>query len=518
MGYRHMTTDDLYEIFRRWHRYHTNSSIKDALGFDRNTIRNYINLFETAGFFRGCELPEKQKLMELFRAMLPLKARKRTVRKQLEKHREEIINLITRKLEPVKPKTAFLIIQEKYGLSVSYGTFKLFVREHVFDIKKKDIPLRIELPPGKEIQLDYGRVGLFYDSLEKRNRIVWAFCGKLSFSRLPYIEFVYSQNQETFVASNINMLEFFGGTTEFLTTDNLKAAVIKPDLYDPKLNHAYAEFAEHYGTFINPCRVGKGDDKGKVERMIPQARELFRRLKEVHPTFNLRELNEAARGWCLFEYGKKKHGTTGVPPVELFKEERQHLKSLPETRFEIPEWKEVTVSSDRFFSFKGKYYAMPADYRGKKLNVRKSGRILRVFDRDYRLLREYIITKKMFSYLPGDFADDKKALMNGEYPRWLMGRAHSFGPATARLIESVLKPHAYINARRARGILTALEKYRSHPFLQELCNRALKKGYFRPKQIIRMFEAEKDQQYFDFIVPVSETGKAMIRDVKEYFN
>ena len=475
-------------------------------------------MFEVAGYTQGGELPEKQVLMELFKTILPLKARKRTVRKVLEERKEEIISLITRKVEPVKPKTAFLIVREKYDLEVSYETFKLFIREQFFEIKKKNIPLRIELPPGKEIQLDYGRVGLFYDPAEKRNRVVWAFCGKLSFSRLPYIEFVYSQKQESFVDSNINMLEFFGGTTAFLSTDNLKASVIKPDLYDPKLNRAYAEFAEYYGTFINPCRVGKGDDKGKVERMIPQARELFRRLKEVHPTFNLRELNEAASSWCLSEYGKKKHGTTGVPPVELFEEEKQQLKSLPETRFEIPVWKEVTVHSDRFFSFKGKYYAMPADYRGKKFRVRKSGHILRVFDQDYRLLREYIITKKLFSYLPGDFADDKEALMKGEYPRWLMGRAHSFGPTTAKLIESVLKPHAYINARRARGILTALEKYRSHPFLQELCGKALKLGYFRPKQIIQLFEAEADQQYFDFIVPMSKTGKAMIRDVKEYFN
>ena len=114
MGYRHMTTGDLHEIFRRWHSNHTNSAIKDALGFDRNTIRNYIGLFEAAGFTRGCELPEKQVLMELFQAMLPLKARKRTVRKALEECKEEIISLITRKAEPVKPRTAFLIIREKY--------------------------------------------------------------------------------------------------------------------------------------------------------------------------------------------------------------------------------------------------------------------------------------------------------------------------------------------------------------------------------------------------------------------
>ena len=35
------------------------------------------------------------------------------------------------------------------------------------------------------------------------------------------------------------MFEYYGGVTEVLSLDNLKAGVIKPDLYDPKLNKAF---------------------------------------------------------------------------------------------------------------------------------------------------------------------------------------------------------------------------------------------------------------------------------------
>jgi hypothetical protein len=36
--------------------------------------------------------------------------------------------------------------------------------------------------------------------------------------------------------------------------------VIKPDLYDPKPNRAYAEMAEHYGCLIDPARAAKPKD------------------------------------------------------------------------------------------------------------------------------------------------------------------------------------------------------------------------------------------------------------------
>ena len=63
-----------------------------------------------------------------------------------------------------------------------------------------------------------------------------------------------------------------------LVIDNLKSGVISPDLYAPQLNKAYQELAEHYGCFIDPARVRKPKDKGKVEsRFAGLVREMFRK-------------------------------------------------------------------------------------------------------------------------------------------------------------------------------------------------------------------------------------------------
>ena len=44
--------------------------------------------------------------------------------------------------------------------------------------------------------------------------------------------------------------------------------MIRADLYDPLLNRAYAEMAEHYGCLIDPARAQKPKDKPRVERVI----------------------------------------------------------------------------------------------------------------------------------------------------------------------------------------------------------------------------------------------------------
>ena len=60
-----------------------------------------------------------------------------------------------------------------------------------------------------------------------------------------------------------------------MVPDNLKTGVIKPDLYDPLINKAFGEFAAHYGCLVDPARVVKPRDKGRVERSVPYCRDSF---------------------------------------------------------------------------------------------------------------------------------------------------------------------------------------------------------------------------------------------------
>jgi hypothetical protein len=194
------------------------------------------------------------------------------------------------------------------------------------------------------------------------------------------------------------------------------------------------------------------------------------------------------------------------------------LKPLPSVRFEVPKYKPVNVHPDRFFTFDQKRYAMPEDCRGRSFIARESGGILRVFDASYRLLRSYPVTERRISWLPGDFPESQEALMQGTYPRYLISRARTLGPAAERLICQILKPHAWVKARVAQGMLSVLEIYRNCPFFQDVCAEAAKKRVFNPKQVKCMFESERTQQRLQLVPPLSEAGRAMTRDIHEYLN
>jgi transposase len=141
------------------------------------------------------------------------------------------------------------------------------------------------VPPG-EAQIDYGYLGRWLDPVANRIRRVWAFVIVLACSRHMFVHPVLGMDQSSWVAAHVAAWEFFGGCPHRLVSDNLKTGVIKADLYDPKLNRAYAEMAAHYGCLIDPARARKPKDKPRVERQMSYVRDSFWRGRTfgVSPT------------------------------------------------------------------------------------------------------------------------------------------------------------------------------------------------------------------------------------------
>ncbi len=522
MGYRRMTKEYIYEILRRWHVGQNVSRIAEVEKCDRKTINKYIQKFKEAGFGRGTKLPDKERVWDIFEQnILPSVERHRPASEQLEPLQDIIRDMVQDVKEPLKPKSVYSVLKNNHNIDVSYETYKIFVRNKGLTKKPAKQMIRIELPAGLETQIDYGKVGLLEDLRTGKNKVVWAFCAILAHSRLPFIQFVYTQNQRSFVESFIDMFEYYGGVTEIQSIDNLKSGVIKADLYDPKLNKSLQEMIEYYATFIDPCRVAKATDKGKIERLIPSARELFRVLKKIHPTADIHTLNEHALNWCTEEYGQREHGTTRRAPMEVFEQiERETLKKLPQERFEAPIWTPAHVHrGDQFFSFDKRRYSLPEAYKGLNVWVRYTERnkMLRVF-LDRRLIREYVVTGKAVNYVPEDFPEGKREMMNGGFPRYLMRKAQVFGEVSCKLIESILEPHAYLNCRRAQGILAIMKEYRGKAFYEQVCCTALQRGVKLPRTFKAMLKAEEKQLVLDMGINISELGRQMVRDATYYIN
>ncbi|KAF5277938.1 hypothetical protein FQR65_LT15904 [Abscondita terminalis] len=175
---------------------------------------------------------------------------------------------------------------------------------------------------------------------------VQVFVAVLPYSNYSFAMAVPSQHTDDFLFALGKCLEHLGGVPQVLVPDNLKAAVIKADKYEPVLNKVMEDFAEHYGLVVLPTRPMKPKDKPSVEntvRLIYQ--RVFARLRNQQ-FFSINELNTAIMD-KVRAHNQTRMQREAVSREERFLADEKHLlKSLPERPFEKQYYAELTVSTN----------------------------------------------------------------------------------------------------------------------------------------------------------------------------
>ena len=462
MAYKRINKMDLKEIIRRWQNKQSISEISRSMSLDRKTVRKYILQIKLRGITQEGIIEDKASIDDLCERVKIERVQNKGKREILGPYMDEIKRLIVE--EGLKVNTAYDIInmREEIKGKVSASTFRRFVNENGILRKTKQITCRIEVEPGKQIQIDYAKVGTIYDPIRKKKRTVYAFIGTLSHSRHKYVEFVYSQDQVSFVSSHVRMFNYFSGIPEHILIDNLKSGVINPDLYDPRLNRSYQEMAEYYGCFIDPCRVRHPQDKGKVERDVQTIREQFKKYIVINPNIDIQHANKLIQTYLIDEYGQKLHGTTRQRPHQVFTEvEQPVLKKLQEEDFVIAQWKEASVHPDCYIQFNKKAYSVPFTYVGKKVWVRGTEKLIQVYYNE-QLIKQHTFSNNFRQTDFSDFPENVNAVLNTGLHKFLIDKAEKTGENFHKLILKTLNPQIFINLRKAQGLVNLSEKFDSN--------------------------------------------------------
>jgi transposase len=144
-------------------------------------------------------------------------------------------------------------LKELFSFTHRYNSVKRFVRL----LKKKDPEQydRLEFLMGEEAQVDYGQGALTLHSSGKYRR-PRLFIMTLKYSGRAFRKVVWTSSKETWCRLHEEAFRYFSGCPQYVTLDNLKEGVIKPDIYEPDLNPLYAAMLNHYDVVADPARVG----------------------------------------------------------------------------------------------------------------------------------------------------------------------------------------------------------------------------------------------------------------------
>jgi transposase len=337
--------------------------------------------------------------------------------------------------------------------------------------------MRFEHRAGETLFVDWAGATIQY--LENGVRRQGAmFVAVLGASDLTYACVYRDMTQSNWLQAHIDAFAYFGGVPEKVVPDNPRTATSRACRYDPELNPAYRELAEHYDVAVIPARPYKPRDKAKVENGVRNVgQQIIARLQRMQ-FLSFGELRTKTLELCdalnVRPFSKRDGSRRS-----LFEElERAALKPLPAQPFVRGEWKKATVFKDYHIELKGFFYSVPVQYIGAKVEVRTCGQILEIYYEGLRVAVHPIVPAdgKQASTIAEHMPAHHRAILDQSVEDYLE-KASRCGANCRRVAEEILNsfPRPEMGFRSCQGLLRLVKLY-GHQRTEQACMRSLESG------------------------------------------
>jgi transposase len=242
-------------------------TIARLLGMSKNTVKVYLDKLEALTQDKDSGHLSEQELLNLELPILEAKFHPGNAAYKYER------------FERFKTKAAYYLdeltrvgvtkhilwqeYREENKDSYSYSQFCFHISQHRLAARPSMV---LEHKPAEKLFIDFAGKKLSYidkDTGEEVSCQVFVAC--LPYSDYCFAMAVKSQSTEDFLYALSCCLQDLGGVPKALVPDNLKAAVVKANRYEPTINTAMEDFANHYQATVLPARARKPQDKALVE-------------------------------------------------------------------------------------------------------------------------------------------------------------------------------------------------------------------------------------------------------------
>ena len=236
--------------------------------------------------------------------------------------------------------------------------------------------------PGEKLYVDFAGKKRSYINPDTGEEVeCYVFVGCLPYSDYGFAMAVRSQSVEDFIYALTCCINALGGVPKVLVPDNLKSAIIKADNYEPDINRALEDLANHYGMTIIPARSRKPKDKALVENHVKLIYNRALAKLRNQQFFSLGDLNNALRDKVLDHNQTRMQRKPYCREEKFIAEEQPLLSPLPREIYEIKYYRQLKVAqNNHIYLAKDKhYYSVPYQYIGQKTKVIYTRSLVKIF-------------------------------------------------------------------------------------------------------------------------------------------
>ncbi|MEO7906599.1 MAG: IS21 family transposase [Saprospiraceae bacterium] len=439
-------------------------------GISRTTIKRYLRIISS----RELNLEELLQMEDLRIEHLlqsPLKTEK-------ERHQDFMMRLDKLQQELQHPHVTKQLLWEEYKREYpdgyQYSRFCYYMQ--LYDRSQKSSFIG-KHNPGDKLYVDFTGDKLHYVDRTSGEIITCeVFVATMGYSNYMAVVATPSQKIEDVIEAHVKAFEYIGGCPAAIVPDNLKSVVQQAHRYEPKINEAFLDMANHYGMVVLPARAGKPKDKAKVERAVTISyQRIFAPLRK-QTFYSLQELNTALQEQATLLNQRKMQEYECSREVLLERDERPVLRSLPPQRYQIKKQMILTVQRNNhvYLSKDKKYYSATPQFIGFKVHVIITASLVRLYYQGNCIATHAADQPGKYITVDEHMASHHRAVKEGMDEQVLKQRAASIGLPVLSVIEEVFKRsiHPEQAYKSCQGILS-LAKKTSKEILIESCLIAL---------------------------------------------
>ena len=465
----------------------SNRHISRQLGLDKGTVNTYIQKLRTGKM-------NIEELMQLEEPVLEGKFISGTAAYPDKRYEEfkELLPYLEKELSR-KHVTRILLWQEyisSHPNGYRYTQFCYHLQQQTVARKPSAVLQHIA---GEKLYVDFaGDMMEYIDIKTGTSQSVYIFIGCLPYSDYTFTIGVESQSTDDFLYALGRCLQELNGSPQILVPDNLKAAVVKTDRYEPEINKVMQEFANHYGFTVMPCRAYHPRDKATVENHVRIIySRVYAKLRNQR-FFSLSALNEALSEKTK-EHNQTRMQNRDYSRMEKFlAEEKPLLIPLPATNFEKKYSVEQQVGQNNYIYLRQDkhYYSVSYIYIGVKVHVIYTRSLVKIYHKNELIATHQRVIGHGYSTIKEHLCSSHQHY-NKRSPDYYIAKANEKSASLCKIITNIFTgncpPEVYY--KTCEGLLSLCRKTDSERF-EKACTIAIKVDNFSYRFIKSLIESK----------------------------